>query len=100
MFRRILLSAIVISCVIAIGGGRASAQEIDKSGIPCPTGGCQQAVHQGHGKHRKARKAKPSSEASDDHSCGIQPCPPAQDPDKVPIGAPDTPTPGDEPDMY
>jgi hypothetical protein len=79
MFRKVLLSAMVAGFLFAIGGGTASAQDIDynnwtrhnhgaapdvdKWGIPCPTGGCQQAIDQMK-RHRKHRHVEDSNGGS------------------------------------
>ena len=105
MFRQALLSVAVGVFFLAIGGSPAAAQEIDynnwtrhdhgappavdQSGIPCPTGGCQQAINQMK-KQRKHQPAKPTPDNPDERGWdGV-----GQDPDKIPFSK-DTPDPDD-----
>jgi hypothetical protein len=123
MFRQALLSVVVGGFFLAIGGSTASAQEIDynnwtrhnhgappavdQSGIPCPTGGCQQAIDQMKKqlKHQQAQQDKDQQarqdqqdkeqQAEDERGWdGV-----GQDPDKIPFSK-DTPDPDDADEVY
>jgi hypothetical protein len=82
MFRKALLSAMVAGFLVAIGSGTAAAQsvdynnwtrtnhgaapDLDKWGIPCPTGGCQKMIDQAkpHRKHHHQESQNSGGEAA------------------------------------
>ena len=95
MFRTTILSVLVCGFVFALVGGSASAQEVDKWGIPCPTGGCEKMISQmkQHRKHQQAEPERPTPEHPDARGWdGV-----GQDPDKIPFSK-DTPDPDDAED--
>jgi hypothetical protein len=103
MLRQRFLLALLAGCFLAICSSIASAQDynnwtrhnhgappdVDKLGIPCPTGGCQQAINQvkKDQKHQPAPQAQPTEDERGWDGVG-------QDPDKIPFSK-DTPDPDD-----
>jgi hypothetical protein len=92
MFRTALLSILVGGLLVAASGGSASAQDVDKWGIPCPTGGCAKMISQmkQHQKHPQVDPDRPTPDHPDARGWdGV-----GQDPDKIPFSK-DTPDPDD-----
>jgi hypothetical protein len=92
MFRQGLFSVAICGLLFTISGSPASAQGVDKWGIPCPTGGCAKMISQmkQHQKLPQAEPERPTPEHPDARGWdGV-----GQDPDKIPFSK-DTPDPDD-----
>ena len=94
MFRPALFSLAMCGLLFAVGGNSASAQDVDKWGIPCPTGGCAKMINaKQHRKHQQAEPERPTPDHPDERGWdGV-----GQDPDKIPFSK-DPPDPDDSED--